>query len=52
MTTDTTADCETCKYGLLDDTNPAKILCYCKLDDRYRIFGMYLKCDRKEEKKE
>ena len=52
MTTDTTADCESCVHCVLDESNPSKILCYCQLDDRWRIYGRNLNCDRKEEKRE
>ena len=52
MTTDTTADCETCRYGVLDENNPAKIMVYCKIEDRWRIYGSHLNCDKKEEKRE
>lgn len=52
MTTDTTADCETCKFCTLDESNSAKILVYCRIDDKYRIWGAHLECDRKEEVKE
>lgn len=50
MTIDNTSQCENCKFCECDDSNPAKIMMYCRIDDRYRIFGSHLECDRKEEK--
>ena len=52
MTTDTTADCEGCRHCVLDESNPAKIMCFCNIDERWRIYGSHLNCDRKEERDE
>lgn len=51
MKTNTTADCETCKFCTLDESDCAKIMVYCSIDDRYRIYGSFLECERGEERK-
>lgn len=51
MKTNTTADCETCKFCTLDESNRAKIMVYCSIDDHYRIYGSFLECERGEERK-
>ena len=48
MTIDNTSQCEDCTFCTLDESNPAKIICYCRIDDRYRIYGAHIECDRKE----
>lgn len=52
MTIDNTSQCSKCKFCTLDESNSAKILVYCRIDDKYRIWGAHLECDRKEEIKE
>ena len=49
MTIDNVSQCEGCKFSAIDESNPAKIIVYCRIDDRYRIWGAHIECDRKEE---
>ena len=50
MTIDNTSQCAEpmCKFCILDESDRAKILCFCKLDERWRIWGSHLECNRKE----
>lgn len=52
MKIDNTSQCENCKYCITDDSNSAKIMMYCELDEKNRIYGMYVDCERKEEIKD
>ena len=45
-------ECTTCKNGLLDDSNKARIKVYCKLKDKTYYYGQYIQCDNKEKKKD
>ena len=49
MTIDNTSQCEDCKYNIIDEDDPARVMCFCKLDERWRIYGSHLECSRKEE---
>lgn len=44
-----TSYCEGCKFCIMDDSNKAKIMMYCELDEKNRIYGAYVDCERKEE---
>ena len=44
-----TSYCEGCKFCTMDDSNKAKIMMYCELDEKNRIYGAYVDCERKEE---
>lgn len=48
MKTCTTAECETCKFCTLDESNHAKIMVYCSIDDKWRIYGSFLNCEKGE----
>lgn len=52
MKTCTTADCEKCKFCTLDESNSAKIMVYCSIDDKWRIYGSFLNCEKGETTKE
>ena len=52
MTIDNTSQCEGCLYSAIDESDPAKIIVYCRIDDHYRIWGSHIECNRKEEDKE
>lgn len=46
-----TSHCEGCKFCVVNEINKAKILMYCELDEKERIYGAAFICDRKEELK-
>ena len=50
MATINSTECTTCKNGLLDDSNKARIKIYCKLKDKTYYYGQYIQCDDKEKK--
>ena len=52
MATINSTECITCKNGLLDDSNKARIKIYCKLKDKTYYYGQYIQCDDKEKKKD
>ena len=52
MIIDNVSQCEDCKFSEVDESNPAKIMVYCRIDDKYRIFGSHLECDRKEKEED
>uniref|UniRef100_N1ZVM1 Uncharacterized protein n=1 Tax=Eubacterium plexicaudatum ASF492 TaxID=1235802 RepID=N1ZVM1_9FIRM len=43
----TTNECEKCNYSILDETNKAKIIIYCKLKNKKYIYGQRIPCDNK-----
>ena len=52
MIIDNTSQCENCIYSILDESNPAKIMTFCQIDEHWRIYGSHLQCDKKIEEKE
>ena len=50
MATINSTECITCKNGLLDDSNKARIKVHCKLKDKTYYYGQYIQCDYKEKK--
>ena len=43
-------ECTTCKNGILDDSNKARIKIYCKLKDKTYYYGHYIDWDNMEKK--
>ena len=37
--------CEKCKFGTLDETNPAKIMVYCSVKEKKYIYGACIPCE-------
>ena len=52
MATINSTECTTCKNGLLDNSNKARIKVHCKLKDKTYYYGQYIQCDDKENKDE
>ena len=52
MKTCTSADCVKCKYCTVDSSNRAKIMVYCSVDERWRIYGSFLNCEKGEKLKD
>ena len=52
MDTINSTKCTTCKNGLLDDSDKARIKVHCKLKDKTYYYGQYIQCDDKENKDE
>lgn len=46
-----TSECEKCSHSILDETNKAKIMIYCKQKDKWYIYGQCIPCESKEERK-
>lgn len=44
-----TTECEKCRYGILDESNKAKITVHCKRKNRNYIYGQMVPCDSKDE---
>lgn len=45
-----TSECEHCKYGVIDDSNKAKIVVYCNYKEKEYLYGQCIPCDYYEEK--
>lgn len=45
-----TSECEQCLHSELDETNKSKIMVYCRLKDKWYIYGQCIPCDMKEKK--
>lgn len=46
-----TSECEECLHSELDETNPAKIMVYCRIKEKWYIYGKCIPCEFKEKKK-
>lgn len=40
-----TSQCETCRYGSVDDSNKARIKVYCSYKEKSYWFGACIPCD-------
>ena len=40
-------DCEDCRYSTFDESNKAKIMVYCRIRDKWYIYGQALQCEDK-----
>ena len=40
--------CEDCIHGTLDESNPAKIMAYCDIRERWFIYGTSIQCEYRE----
>ena len=45
-----TSECEHCKYGVIDDSNKAKIVVYCNYKEKEYLYGQCIPCDYYEVK--
>lgn len=43
-----TSECEHCKYGIIDDSNKARIMVYCSYRDKKYFYGQCIPCEDKE----
>ena len=48
MQINNTSECENCRYCSLNENNKAKILVTCDFDEKTRIYGQHVDCDKKE----
>lgn len=42
-----TSECEQCQYGIINDTDKARIKVICTFKDKEYYFGQYIPCDNK-----
>lgn len=42
-----TSECEECDYGIVDDSNRAKIKVFCKDKDKEYYYGQCIPCENK-----
>ena len=43
-------ECEDCLHSEFDETNPAKVMIYCRIKDKWYIYGKCVPCEYKEKK--
>lgn len=43
-----TKECESCIYGVLNESNKARILIYCKARNKNYSFGQFIPCDERK----
>ena len=46
-----TSECEECRYGLIDDTDKAKVKVKCIHKDKEYYFGQCIPCENKKKRK-
>lgn len=46
-----TSECEECLHSELNETNPAKIMVYCRIKEKWYIYGKCIPCEFKEKKR-
>ena len=46
-----TSECEECSHSILDESNKSKIMIYCKLKDKWYIYGQCIPCNVKEKRR-
>lgn len=44
-------ECEDCLHSEFDETNIAKIMVYCRIKDKWYIYGKCIPCEFKEKRK-
>ncbi len=42
-----TSECEECIYGIIDESNKARIKVKCRLKDKEYYYGQYIPCEDK-----
>lgn len=40
-----TNECENCQYGIIDDSDKAKVTVYCSQKDKKYFYGQCIPCD-------
>lgn len=45
-----TSECEECRYGLIDDSNKARVMVQCLYRDKKYFYGQCIPCDDKKNK--
>lgn len=45
-------DCEKCRFGIVDETNKARIKVYCSIKEKWYWWGQCIPCDNREKKNE
>lgn len=46
-----TSECEECIYGIIDDSNKARVKVKCAQKDKEYYFGQCISCDNKRKRK-
>lgn len=46
-----TSECEECKYGIIDESNKAKIKVFCEDKNKEYYYGQCIPCENKTKKK-
>ena len=46
-----TSECRKCTHSHIDDTNKAKVIVHCDVNERDYIYGQYAECEMKETRK-
>ena len=46
-----TSECRKCTHSHIDDTNKAKVIVHCDVNERDYIYGQYAECEMKKTRK-
>lgn len=47
-----TSECETCRYGSIDDSNKARVKVHCSYKGKTYFYGQCVPCDNHEKRRE
>lgn len=47
-----TSECESCLHSEVNESNKAKIMVYCRIKDKWYIYGQCIPCENKEVNKD
>lgn len=47
-----TSECESCLHSEVDESNKAKIMVYCRIKDKWYIYGQCIPCENREVNKD
>lgn len=47
-----TSECEECEYGIIDESNKARIKVKCRYKDKVYHYGQCIPCEDKKKRKE